>query len=113
MSLTVTTAAIDKLSGIMQEQGMADNALRIVIASGGCGCSGPQFGMGFDQKQEGDATFEFGTITFLADADTAPQLEGASIDYVDDVMQQGFSIEAPNAAAAAGGGGCACGGGGH
>ena len=36
--------------------------------------------------------------------------EDASIDYVEDVMQQGFSINAPNAQA--GGGGCACGSGG-
>ena len=33
------------------------------------------------------------------------------VDYIDDVMRQGFTIEAPNAQQ---GGGCACGnGGGH
>jgi Fe-S cluster assembly iron-binding protein IscA len=37
---------------------------------------------------------------------SAEKLEGASIDYVDEVMRQGFTIEAPAAA----GGACACGG---
>ena len=49
-------------------------------------------------------------LTFVVDPMSAPSLEDASIDYIEDVMQQGFSINAPNAQAS--GGGCACGSGG-
>ena len=37
-------------------------------------------------------------------------VEDASIDYIQDVMQEGFQITAPNAEA---GGACGCGGGAH
>ena len=53
-------------------------------------------------------------LNFIIDGDSSESLEGASIDYVEDVMQQGFKIEAPNAPqGGGGGGGCGCGGGGH
>lgn len=106
MSLTVTDNAIAQLQEVIGQQEAVPEALRIVISAGGCGCSGPRFGMGFDHRQDGDTVFEFGPIQIVADAETAPQLDGASIDWVDDVMQRGFSIEAPNAVAS--GGGCGC-----
>lgn len=107
MSLTVTDSAIAQLQEVLSQQETEHDALRIVIGAGGCGCSGPSFGMGFDARQDGDTIFEIGPLKIIADSDTAPQLDGASIDWVDDVMQQGFSIEAPNAKAAEGGG-CGC-----
>lgn len=106
MSLTVSDSAIAQLQEVINQQEAAPEALRIVISAGGCGCSGPRFGMGFDARQDGDTVYEVGALQIVADADTAPQLDGASIDWVDDVMQQGFSIEAPNAVVS--GGGCGC-----
>lgn len=113
MSLIVTDSAASKLSEIITQQSLEPgHGLRIVAGiGGGCACSGPRFGMGFDAEQEGDTILSIAGIKFIMDADTAPQIDGASIDYVDDVMQQGFSIEAPNAIAT--GGACGCGGGGH
>ena len=115
MNLTVTDLAQEKLSALMQENDAPEQAIRVFAQGGGCACSGPQFGMGLDDPQATDSLVEFGTLKFIADPSSAAALEGASIDYVDDVMQQGFSIEAPNAAelmGAGGGGGCGCGGGG-
>ena len=114
MNLTVTDLAQEKLSALMQENDAPAQAIRVFAQGGGCACSGPQFGMGLDDPQATDSLVEFGTLKFIADPASAQALEGASIDYVDDVMQQGFSIEAPNAAElmGAGGGGCGCGGGG-
>ena len=48
------------------------------------------------------------SLRFIVDPESAPSLVDAPIDYVEDVMQQGFSIEAPNAQIT--GGGCGCGG---
>ena len=115
MNLTVTDLAQEKLSALMEENDAPAQAIRVFAQGGGCACSGPQFGMGLDDPQATDSLIEFGTLKFIADPSSAAALEGASIDYIDDVMQQGFSIEAPNAAelmGAGGGGGCGGGGGG-
>jgi iron-sulfur cluster assembly accessory protein len=68
--------------------------------------------MTIDAAAEDDQVLTIAGIRFLIDPLSQDNLEGASIDYIDDVMRKGFTIEAPNAA---GGAGCACGGagGGH
>jgi len=112
VNLTVTDLAQTRLSDLLGERATApDQAIRIFAASGGCGCSGPRFGMGLDTVADEDAVVKVGALTFIVDAASATSLEDASIDYVEDVMQQGFAINAPNAAAS--GGGCGCGAGGH
>lgn len=114
MNLTVTDLAQQRLSSLIEEHDASAQAIRVFAQAGGCGCSGPAFGMGLDDPQATDAVIELGTLKFIADPTAAQALEGASIDYIEDVMQQGFSIEAPNAASVLGGGGaCGCGGGAH
>ncbi len=111
MNLTVTDLAQERLSSLLGERlTESDQAIRVFIAQGGCGCSGPRFGMGLDQASEEDAVMTIGALRFVVDPMSASSLEDASIDYVEDVMQQGFQITAPNAVAT--GGGCGCGGGG-
>jgi iron-sulfur cluster assembly protein len=111
VNITVTDVAQTRLTDLLGARAESDaKAIRIFTAGGGCGCSGPRFGMGLDEVTEEDAVVRIGTLTFIVDPMSAPSLEDASIDYVEDVMQQGFSINAPNAQA--GGGGCACGSGG-
>ncbi len=108
MNLTVTDIAQNRLGDLIGARATStEQAIRIFTAAGGCGCSGPRFGMGLDEASDGDAVVKIGELTFVVDAESAPQLEDASIDYVEDVMQQGFAINAPNAAA---GGACGCGG---
>ncbi len=112
MNITVTEIAQTRLSDLLGQRSTSEQqAIRIFSAAGGCGCSGPRFGMGLDEVSEQDSVVKIGALTFVVDAESAPILEDASIDYIEDVMQQGFSISAPNAAAMAGGG-CGCGAGG-
>ena len=112
MNLIVTDEAQTRLSTLIGERAASpDQAIRIFTAAGGCGCSGPRFGMGLDEVSEQDAVVKVGVLTFVVDPESADSLEDASIDYIEDVMQQGFSITAPNAVSA--GGGCGCGAGGH
>ena len=112
MNLTVTDNAQQRLSDLIGERIEGEQGIRIFVQGGGCGCSGPQFGMGIDDATEDDAVVTVGTLKFLVDPSSASSLEDASIDYVEDVMQQGFSIEAPNVQAQ-GGGACGCGNGAH
>ena len=109
LTLAVTDIAAERLTEIVTERIEEDEqGLRIFQRSGGCGCAGLSFGMGIDKPQREDSVVEVGGIRFIVDAVTATNLEGASIDFVDTVQAQGFTIDAPNAKAPEGGG-CGCG----
>ncbi len=108
LTMTVTESAAERLQAITAEHGIAeDQGLRLFTRGGGCACSGPSFGMAIDNPEAGDSVVTYAGIKFIIDEVSADSLEGASIDWVDDVMRSGFTIEAPNAAS---GGGCGCGG---
>jgi iron-sulfur cluster assembly accessory protein len=110
MALIVTDSAAAQLGSIVEEHGIEESqGLRLFARSGGCACSGPAFGMTIDKPADEDQVIVVSGIRFIIDPLSASNLDGASIDYIDTVMQQGFTIEAPNAGAAAGAG-CACGG---
>ena len=47
---------------------------------------------------------DFGGVKLTVDRMSAPYIEGASIDFVDTIEKQGFTIDNPNAQ-----GSCACG----
>ncbi len=114
-TMTVTEDAAQRLGLIVNQQREDDaQGLRIFARGGGCGCSGPSFAMGIDAPTSEDNVLDVHGVRFIVDPVTAPNLEGASIDYTeDDLMRKGFTIDAPNAQAAEGGG-CGCGaGGGH
>ena len=51
-----------------------------------------------------DLIAEFGGVTLTVDRMSAPYIQGATIDFVDTIEKQGFTIDNPNA-----GGSCACG----
>ena len=56
MNLIVTDEAQTRLSTLIGERAASpDQAIRIFTAAGGCGCSGPRFGMGIDEVAETDA----------------------------------------------------------
>jgi len=112
--LTITDAASRKLNEVIQQQnqhGGAVYGLRISAAPG-C-CSGAQYGLSLAKQAEpGDWEGEFGGVKVLVDTDSAPFLQGASIDYVETPQGSGFTVRNPNASEWADGGcgpGCACG----
>lgn len=108
LTMTVTDSAAERLMAITNEHGITgEQGLRLFTRGGGCACSGPSFGMAIDNAEAGDSVITLAGIKFIVDEGSAESLEGASIDWIDDVMRSGFTIEAPNAAA---GGGCGCGG---
>ena len=101
--IDVTDIAAEKAAGMLKDKGFEDGALRVFVVSGGC--SGYQYGMALaTDVEEGDQVIERGGVRFLVDQESAPLLMGARVDYIDDVMKQGFSISNPNAAKS-----CACG----
>lgn len=102
--LSMTDKAATKAKELFAEKGLtADAGLRVFVAGGGC--SGYQYGMALAKEfEEDDLIVEFGGVKLVVDPDSAPLLEGAEIDYVDDLMKAGFTIHNPNAVKS-----CACG----
>jgi len=106
--VAMSDRAVEKALELLRERGQGESMLRVFVAGGGC--SGYQYGMAITQKAEADdIVMSRGDLTVLVDPMSAPMLVGASIDFVEDTMQSGFSISNPNAPA---GGGCSCGAGG-
>jgi iron-sulfur cluster assembly protein len=101
--VTVTDKAAEKAKAILTERGVENGALRVFVVSGGC--SGYSYGMAIARsREEDDIAIEASGITLLVDSESAPLLEGAEVDYVDDLMKSGFTIFNPNAVHS-----CACG----
>ena len=69
------------------------------------GCSGFQYVFDFDHdKAEEDIDFEAHGITVLVDDMSLGFLEGAQLDYVEELLGSYFKVENPNATAS-----CGCG----
>jgi iron-sulfur cluster assembly protein len=101
--IEITSAAAQRVQQLLDERSLEDHALRVFVSGGGC--SGLQYGMGLDgEPREDDLHFDFDGIQVLIDPLSMGHLQGAVIDYVDDLMGGGFKIENPNAVAS-----CGCG----
>jgi iron-sulfur cluster assembly accessory protein len=102
--INLTTAAVTRVKGILeQEKGnLADGGLRIYVQGGGC--SGFSYGMVLDEVAEGDQIFETEGIKVIVDPMSLRYLDGAEVDYKDDLMGGGFAIKNPNASST-----CGCG----
>jgi iron-sulfur cluster assembly accessory protein len=102
-SVILTESAAAKAKSLLDQEGRDDLALRIAVQPGGC--AGLRYNLFFDDRTlDGDLTAEFGGVTLTVDRMSAPYVEGASIDFVDTIEKQGFTIDNPNAT-----GSCACG----
>ena len=101
--VTLSEAAAAKAKALLDQEGRDDLALRIAVQPGGC--AGLRYNLFFDDRSlDGDLTAEFGGVSLTVDRMSAPYVQGATIDFVDTIEKQGFTIDNPNAA-----GSCACG----
>jgi iron-sulfur cluster assembly accessory protein len=99
----LTDAAAVKVSNLLQQEGRDDLRLRIAVQPGGC--SGLRYQLYFDEREmDGDVVSAFGAVQVVTDKMSVPYLSGATIDFVDTIEKQGFTIDNPNAS-----GSCACG----
>lgn len=92
----VTPNAIAKVKALMAEENNPNIKLRMFVSGGGC--SGFQYGFTFEEQgQEDDWIFDFDGITLLIDSMSGQYLQGAEVDYVEDLQGSQFSIKNPNA----------------
>ena len=102
--ITLTPLAAAKVKELMAEEPDADSlVLRIAIQGGGC--SGFQYGLGFDNgAADGDQEFELEGVRVVVDPHSVPYLQGATVDFLTGLQESGFKIENPNAVSS-----CGCG----
>jgi len=102
--INLTTAAATKVKGIMEKEkeNIPQGGLRIYVQGGGC--SGFSYGMVLDEAAEGDQVYEIDGIKVIVDPMSLRYLEGAQVDYKEDLMGGGFAIKNPNATST-----CGCG----
>jgi iron-sulfur cluster assembly accessory protein len=99
----LTEAAATKVGALIAQEGRDDLKLRVAVQPGGC--SGLKYQLYFDERSfDGDVAADFDGVGVVMDKMSAPYLMGATIDFVDTIEKQGFTIDNPNAS-----GSCACG----
>ena len=94
--MNLQPAAIDKLKELVAEEGNPDLKLRVFVQGGGC--SGFSYGFTFDEAQnEDDFDFAYEEVKVVVDSMSMQYLQGAKIDYKEDLMGASFVIENPQA----------------
>jgi iron-sulfur cluster assembly accessory protein len=100
--LALTPVAAAKVRELLAEEGDETLVLRVAIQGGGC--SGFQYGLGFDTVAEGDVQLDLEGVPVVVDPFSAPYLRGTTIDFLNSIEESGFKIDNPNATAS-----CGCG----
>lgn len=101
--ITLTASAAAKISQLILDESIPETKLRVFVQGGGC--SGLQYGFCFDEiMNDDDILVTQGDTDLLIDVNSFQYLEGATIDYVDDLDGTKFVIKNPNATTT-----CGCG----
>ena len=100
----LTDLAVERFRAVMAEQNLGpDRGVRIAVTSGGC--SGMSYSMSFEtEARADDRVLEKDGLRLFIDAESAPYLEGVTIDYVVGLHREGFKFLNPKAART-----CGCG----
>ena len=93
--LTVTEAAKEKVKSVIENEEVEVQGLRVSIQ--GRTASAFQYGLGLEvEAAADDIIVECDDFRVLIDTDSAENLKGATIDYVEDLNSSGFKIDNPN-----------------
>jgi iron-sulfur cluster insertion protein len=102
-SVSLSAQAARRVAELRRQQGDERLMLRVTVSGGGC--SGFQYGFGFDGTvNEDDLTFERDGVTMVIDDVSLDLLNGAEVDYVEELIGASFQIRNPNASSS-----CGCG----
>lgn len=101
--ITITDPAKEKIRDLLAEENNPAVKLRVFVQGGGC--SGFSYGFVLDEAQnEDDFDFDLGGVKVLVDSMSGQYLQGATIDYKEELMGSSFVINNPNAVTT-----CGCG----
>jgi Fe/S biogenesis protein NfuA len=95
--ITISDAAKAKVLELMAGEGQQGQGVRLGIR--GRAAAGFIYDLRFEPEstvKADDIVIDAGGFKFFVDAKSAPDVEGVSIDYVDDLQGSGFKIDNPN-----------------
>jgi iron-sulfur cluster assembly accessory protein len=101
--INVSQVAASKITELLAEENKQESGLRVFVQGGGC--SGFQYGLMIEEAPgSGDQVFESNGIKLYVDPISVRYLDGAEVDFVDNIAGGGFTIRNPNAKST-----CGCG----
>jgi Fe/S biogenesis protein NfuA len=95
--LTITDSATKKILALFEAENQQGLALRVAIKGRGPG--GFRYDLRFEaQEDKGaeDIVIDAGGFQVFIDPESAPNLKGATVDFVDGIHESGFKIDNPN-----------------
>src|SRR5271163_4581082 len=101
MSITITDAAKKEIKELLTEHGKDGEGLKISVTTGGC--SGLEYNLSLDSKQELDNEIDCQDFKVFVDPKSLFFLRGMTIDYNNGLLERGFKFQNPNARSE-----CAC-----
>lgn len=103
LEMSLTERAAKRVADLIQQEGQEGLMLRVAVSGGGC--SGFQYGFSFDDTVNADdRTFERNGVVAVVDEASLELLNGAEVDFVEDLGGSSFQIRNPNATSS-----CGCG----
>jgi len=109
MSILITERAKSEINRIVEEQKNDNNNdkkqyLRVRVVGGGC--SGFQYKLTMDEEvnEKLDELYEINEVSVIIDKRSMMYINGATIDYLDDMNERGFKVVNPIAKST-----CGCG----
>ena len=92
----ITESAKNKVVDLLLEENNPNLMLRVFVQGGGC--SGMSYGFTFEEvRNEDDFDFAYEEVKVVVDSMSMQYLQGASIDYKEDIMGSSFVINNPQA----------------
>jgi Fe/S biogenesis protein NfuA len=92
-----TDAAREKITELLSSRGFLDSgALRISVKNPGSPT--PDYGMALEDRAlpgPSDTVIQADGFTVLVDDDSLAQVDGATVDFFDQLLQRGFRVEPP------------------
>ncbi|MEE2821436.1 MAG: iron-sulfur cluster assembly accessory protein [Acidobacteriota bacterium] len=103
MSISISVEAAKRIIKNLEEEGSAEGGLRLGVKGGGC--AGLSYVMRYDsEKQPNDKVFEEHGARIFVDLKSYLFLKGMTLEWKEQLMQQGFDFVNPNATKT-----CSCG----
>jgi Fe/S biogenesis protein NfuA len=96
--ITVTEVAMKKFREAIEAEGRQGHGLRVIVNN--AGTHQPEFVLNFvgpDEVREDDQIDDVGEFKVYMDPQSAKHLEDATIDFIEDLTESGFKVDAPNA----------------
>ena len=101
--VVLTERAAARIRKLRDQEGNAALMLRLSVSGGGC--AGFSYGFALEtERAQDDLLFQQHGVSLVIDQTSLDLLDGAVVDYVEDLMGSAFSVRNPNAVST-----CGCG----